>query len=469
MEMSLGTLRTTDEWIQFLVDPGTFVPLLTHSSHSPGFGHEVVTGFAKVRGQTIALWACRPDVDQGSITSNGSIKIRRLMDRALELGIPIVSLLASAGVSLHEGVKSGEEYSRVLMGTTELSGQIPQIACVMGVNIGAPAYSAALQDLVLFNRTRSYLCVSGPGVVKQVLGESATFQQLGGAALHFQETGLANFVDATPELQLRRCQWLINFLPPNWKSEAPILPSAPPLQPLPVVPENPQAPFDMFEFIAGLVDRSELIEYGAGYGAAAICGFVRIGGFPVALIANQSLVMSGSLDVTASRKIARFIRVADASNIPTLTLIDAPGFMPGSFEEKRGILQAGADLIFAMQTRSPKMSVVVRKCYGAAAIVLCATRNWKGDLVLALPTSRNAVMGFEAAQATRYKNDSRSEAEQRQDYFQSQEDLQNSLALGLVDEIVAPEGLRGRLIQHLEILAGKRPNPQSRVRPIGPL
>ena len=151
MENSLGSLRNTEEWIQFLVDESSFVPLLPNMEKTQGFGDEIVTGFAKVNGRPIALWACRPDVRQGYITSQGAIKIRRLMDRALELGIPIVSLLSSAGVSIDEGVKSGEEYSRVLMGTAELSGQIPQIACVMGVNIGAPAYSAALQDLVLFN------------------------------------------------------------------------------------------------------------------------------------------------------------------------------------------------------------------------------------------------------------------------------------------------------------------------------
>lgn len=389
------------------------------------------------------------------------------MDRALELGIPLVSLLASAGVSLDEGVKSGEEYSRVLMRTAELSGQIPQVACVMGVNIGAPAYSAALQDLVLFNRTRSYLCVSGPGVVKQVLGEDATFASLGGAALHSQETGLANFVDANPENQLRRCQWLLAFLPPNYKEDPLLTAAVAPKNALPKIPMDPQVGFDMNLLIQGLVDGSEFVEYGAARGQAAICGFARLGGYPVGIAANQSLVMSGSLDVSASKKMARFIRICDSYNIPILTLIDAPGFMPGTNEEKNGILQAGADLIYAMRTRSPKLSVVVRKCYGAAAIVLCATRYWRGDLVLALPSAHSAVMGFESVREIKYKDDKRSLAEQKEDYFQNQENPIHSLRMGLVDEIVEPSSLRERLIQHLEILRLKRPSTEAPVREIG--
>ena len=470
MENGLGTLRTADEWINFLVDRESFLPFLTQSSSelTTGFGDEVMTGFAQVSGKPVAIWATRPEIHQGYITSQGAIKIRRLMDRALDLGTPIVSLLSSAGVSIEEGVKSGEEYSRVLMGSAELSGQIPQIACVMGVNIGAPAYSAAVQDFVLGNRTRSYLCVSGPGVVKQMLGENSTFSQLGGASLHFQDTGLMHFVDANPEAQLRRCQWLLSFLPSNCLEEAQPVPPREPQFELPATPLDPKVALDMKAWILGLVDRSEFIEYSSGFGGSALCGYASIGGFPVAIVANQSLVMSGAIGCDAARKMARFIRLSDAYNIPILTLIDAPGFMPGVHEEKNGILQAGAELIYAMKTRTPKLSVVVRKCYGAAAIVLCATRSWRGDLVLALPTAQNAVMGFDAAKDVMYKGDSRPHEELRRDYFETQEHPRNSMRLGLVDEIVQPQDLRKRLGQHLKLLFGKRPQPDPAVREVGP-
>lgn len=468
MSTILGSYRLAEDWLRFLVDEGSFLPLHPEPSTVKAFGREIITGLGKIGGKDVALWANRSDVNQGYVTSQGAIKIRRLMDRALELGIPVISLLSSAGVSIEEGVKSGEEYSRVMMGTVELSGQVPQIAMVMGVNIGASAYSAALQDLVLFNKTRSHLCVSGPGVVKQVLSEDTTFTSLGGVGLHSTETGLAHFVDATVELQLQRCQWLISFLPSNNREDPPLKPSSPPTAPLPEIPAGPQIAFDMNQLVLALVDRSEAMEYSPQFGPSMLCHFARIEGQAVGLISSQSLHLSGALDCDASTKMARFIRICDAYNIPTITLIDSPGFLPGSAQEKKGILQSGAELIYAMRTRTPKLSVVVRKCYGAAAIVLSQTRSWNGDLVLALTTASNAVMGFEAAREVMYRNDPRSEAEQRADYRTKHEDPSVAMSLGLIDEVVAPDQLRARLGQHLLLLRRKRQPPQPRTRVIGP-
>ena len=460
--------RTAEEWIDFLLDRASFIPLIPNSESGPSFASEIITGFGKIHGRDVAVWATRPDVNQGYITANGAIKIRRLMDRALELGIPIISLLSSAGVSLNEGSRSGEEYSRVMMGTVELSGSIPQIACVMGVNIGAPAYSASLQDLVLFHKTRSYLFVSSPGVVKQVLGETTTFAQLGGMQLHSEETGLAHFVDDNYEKLLRRCQWLVSFLPNNYREDPSVMETIAPVEPLPVIPSEAHVAFDITSLIKGIVDESKFMEYSAEFGRSCVCAFARIGGMSVGIVANQSLFKSGALDVQASKKAARFIRICDAYNIPMLTLIDAPGFMPGSEEEKKGILQAGADLIYAMKTRNPKLSVVVRKCYGAAAIVLAQSRNWNGDLVLAFESARNAVMGFEAAKDVVYAKDPRPVEELKQDYFEKHERAQVSLGMGLIDEVVTPQTLRARLIQHLNLLSQKRPNSMPPVRRIGP-
>lgn len=468
MVNNITQFRTAEDWIRFLIDEESFIPLIPNTPTGHSFAAEIITGFAKISGRDVALWATRPDINQGYVTASGAIKIRRLMDRALELGIPIISLLASSGVSLEEGSRSGEEYSRVMMGTVELSGSIPQVACVMGVNIGAPAYSAALQDFVLFNKSRSYLLVSSPGVVKQVLGESTTFAELGGSLLHSTETGLAHFVDDNIEKQLRRCQWLMSFLPSNYREDAPRIEACLPTEELPEVPSEPNVAFDIKTFIAGLVDGSEFMEYSPVYGPNCVCAFARIGGIAVGLVANQSMIKSGALDVAASKKSARFIKLCDAYNIPLLTLIDAPGFMPGSEEEKNGILKAGAELIYAMKTRNPKLSVIIRKCYGASAIVLAQTRNWNGDLVLAFDNSRNAVMGFEAAKEVIYKNDTRPVEELKADYFKTHEEAYISLRMGLIDEVIAPAKLRARLIQHLELLSRKRPNPHSPVRGIGP-
>lgn len=468
MTTNIGQFRTAEDWISYLVDHDSFLPLIPNNAEGKSFASEIITGFGKVSGKDVAIWATRPDDNQGYITANGAIKIRRLMDRALELGIPVISLLSSAGVSLEEGSRSGEEYSRVMMRTVELSGSIPQIAVVMGVNIGAPAYSATLQDLVLFNKARSYLFVSSPGVVKLVLGENTTFAQLGGSALHSQETGLAHFVDDNIEKQLKRCKWLVDYLPSNNKEDPERVEVLSPTVSVPEVPSEPQIAFDITTLIRSIVDGSEFMEYSPQFGGACVCAFTRIGGMAVGIVANQSLVKSGALDVAASKKAARFIRICDAYNIPILTLIDAPGFMPGQDEEKNGILQAGAELIYAMKTKSPKLSVVVRKCYGAAAIVLGQSRNWNGDLILAFKGARNAVMGFEAAKEVTYRNDPRPVEELKKEYFEKHERAQVSLSNGLIDEIVEPENLRARLIQHLDLLSRKKPNNMPTTRMIGP-
>lgn len=449
-------------WLEHLIDSGSWVAL---GAGAGAAGPEVWTGFARVNGRDVAICAHDPRVDKGYITSKGARKIRRLMDRAKQVGIPLISLLASPGVSVTEGMKSGEEYSAVLMGHCELSGVIPQIALVMGPNIGGPAYSATLNDVCLFNRLRSYLCVSGPGVVKSVLHEDSTFEVLGGAALHARTTGVAHFVDERMEDMLRRARWLVGFFPPNNAEDPGIIDEAAPTEPLPKIPENPRALFDMKLLIRGITDASQFVEYGAEYGPSCLTGWARLGGYPVGIIANQSTVNGGVIDSKSAHKIARFTRLSDAYNIPLLTLIDSPGFMPGVAEESAGILKEGALLCHAMMTKVPKLSVAVRKCYGAAAIVLGQTQKWRGDLALALPQSRLSVMGFEAADQAFSVDGSGLD---RGEYFEKYESIDIGNREGVVDQMVELAELRPTLIAHLGLLRNQRDHERPATREVFP-
>lgn len=464
----MTALRHPEEWIAFLTDGEPLQPLTPPLPGGEGFGAEIVAGFGQVSGKTVGIFATDTRVNQGYISSGGAVKIRRLQEKCLDLGIPMIALLNSPGVSITEGITSGEEYSSVLMGHCELSGVIPQIACVMGANIGATAYSATLMDLTLFQKARSYMCVSGPGIVAEMLGQETTYADLGGSALHSTKTGIAHFVDATAENQLRRAKWLIDFFPPNHMEHAAQRARRDPVKSFPKIPEQPEIAFDVTEVISALVDASEWIEYGADFGKSMVACFARIEGRPVGVIASQSLHLAGALDCDASEKCARFIRICDSYGIPLLSLVDSPGFMPGAQEEQKGLLRKGALLCQAMKTRSPKIGVTLRKCYGAAAIVLSQGRKWKGDVQLCLDTARTAVMGYHAAKRVVFKDRTESDDVLKAEYKEKYEAPEIAYKLGFVDEIVAPEDLRAKLAFHFELLARKRDNRLEPVRGIFP-
>ena len=465
---SMSSLRHPEEWIQFLTEGEEFRPFAPPLASGEGFGTEVIAGFAKVGTKTVGIFANDVRVDQGYVTSSGALKIRRLQERCRELGIPMIGLLSSPGVSISEGVASGEDYSAVLMGHCELSGVIPQIACVMGANIGATAYSATLMDLTLFQKARSYLCVSGPGVVAEMLGQETTYAELGGAALHASKTGIAHFVDSSAENQLRRARWFIDFFPSNYLEDPPRREPAEPTTPFPEIPSAPEVAFDVTGVISALVDRSEWIEYSSEFGRSMVTAFARLDGRPIGVIASQSLHLAGALDCDAAEKCARFIRVCDSYGIPLLSLVDSPGFMPGVQEESKGLLRKGALLCQAMKTRSPKVSVTLRKCYGAAAIVLSQTRKWRGDLHLSLDSARTAVMGYHAAKRVVFKDRKESDEILKAEYLAKYEAPEIAYRLGFIDQIVAPADLRATLVFHFEILSRKRENRSEPVRGIFP-
>jgi acetyl-CoA carboxylase carboxyltransferase component len=432
-----------------LVDEGSFEEVFPAALPSPR-GEEVLAGIARIDGKRVALYAQDPTSRQGLIGSTAAEKIVRCMRYAGEERVPIVALLASPGVDVQEGLRSGEAYTAVIAENIALSGRVPQLAAVMGVTMGAPAYSATLMDFVLFNKARSHLVVTGPTVVERMIGQETSLGELGGSAVHARTTGIAHFVDANPKAQLERLKWLVGFLPAHENALPDARAVEPPTVPLPEIPERMDKPFDITLFVAALVDGSRSVEYAAEFGRAIVTAFAHIEGHAVGIVANQSRHQAGAIDADAARKAARFIRLCDAYQIPIVTLIDVPGFMPGVREEHRGLLREGAGLCAAMRTRVARLSVVVRRCYGAAAFVMLQPRSHGGDLVLSLAGARIAAMGFDAAKHMVYPDDVEgADAAKldklRQDYERHYESAEAARQRKVVDEIVDARGVRARL------------------------
>ncbi len=457
--------RTTIKWIESLIDEHSFLPLM--ADYSAGnqtqahFGAEVITCLAKVNQRPVAIYAHNTAASRGYISTQGARKILRLMNRAQELRIPIIAFLASPGISLDENLLSGDEYTQVITRNINLSGLIPQFGIIVAPTLGAPAYSAVLMDLLFFNKHRSYLMVTSPMVVQQAIGEKVTMGELGGTAVHANTTGIADFVDESLAAQINHVKSMLNFFPAHHAEKPPLHSVREPIQALPVIPANPRLPFNMLELIQALVDNSDVWQYKSAYGQAMICAFVHIHGFAVGVVANQSIRFSGAIDSDAAQKAAKFIRICDAYSIPILTLIDVPGFMPGKREEQKGLLQHGARLCAAMQTRVPRMSVIVRKCYGAAAFLMMQTASQQGDLVLALETASLGVMGKETSKKVQ-RTDGQASTEDPSLITGEASCLDASLidayASGLIDEIITVQQMRGRLAQHLDYVYRKMDN-----------
>ncbi|PWY55225.1 acetyl CoA carboxylase subunit alpha [Legionella qingyii] len=453
--------KTTMKWIENLIDEHSFLPLLAdyipnNQTHLQ-FGAEVITGLAKINHRPVAIYAHDNSVNRGYITSQGAKKIVRLMDRAKDLRIPIIAFLASPGISLEENLLSGDEYTQIIARNINLSGVIPQFAVLVAPTLGAPAYSAVLMDLLFFNKHRSYLMVTSPMVVQQAIGEKVSMSELGGTAMHAGTTGIADFVDDSISAQINHVKAMLNIFPSHGGECPPIHSVQEPVHALPNIPADPRVPFNMLELIQAIVDNSEIWQYKSAYGQAMICAFVRIHGYVVGIVANQSTRFSGAIDSDAAQKAAKFIRICDAYRIPVLTLIDVPGFMPGKREEQKGLLQHGARLCAAMQTRVPRMSVIVRKCYGAAAFLMMQTASQQGDLVLSLETATLGVMSKETTKRVQ-NTDGQVSTETKHcvtDMRHLDPSLEDAFVSGLIDEIITPQQIRGRLSQHLEYVYRK--------------
>jgi acetyl-CoA carboxylase carboxyltransferase component len=467
---------TARERLEALLDHDTFQELGSLATHSfsdfgmadkrfPGDG--VITGFGKIDGRRVAVYAQDFTVLGGSFSQVQARKIGKIMDLAQESGIPVIGLLDSGGARIQEGVYSLAAYGELFVRNVLASGVIPQISVQMGPCAGGAVYSPALTDFIITVQKTGFMFITGPEVIKAATGEQVDFESLGGAMVHNSISGVAHFAADDEAGALRLVRRLLGYLPQN-NSEDPLR-VAPYDDPARldesldrIIPADAREPYDMGQVISSIFDRNSFLEVHAHYAQNVLVGFARLDGYPVGVVANQPLVMAGSLDINSSDKIARFVRFCDAFNLPIITFVDCPGYMPGVAQEHGGIIRHGAKVIYAYcEATVSKISVVVRKAIGGAYIAM-SDRQMRADLCYAWPTAQIAVMGPEGAVNILYREEiskAQNPAERRQQLIQEYADKFLSpypaADLGQIDEVIEPGSTRLRLITALEILRTK--------------
>ncbi|MEM9724774.1 MAG: acyl-CoA carboxylase subunit beta [Pseudomonadota bacterium] len=464
---------TARERIELLLDPGTFEEFdmfVTHRCQEFGMektkvaGDGVVTGWGLVNGRLIYVFSQDFTVFGGSLSETHAQKIAKIMDFALQNGAPVIGLNDSGGARIQEGVDSLAGYAEVFVRNVKASGVVPQISLIMGPCAGGAVYSPAMTDFIFMVRDSSYMFVTGPDVVKTVTNEVVTAEELGGAKTHTSKSSVAdgsyeNDVEAL--VQTRR---LIDFLPLNSGEDAPVLPTSddpdrvePSLDTL--IPDNVNKPYDMTELITKVADEGDFFEVQADFAKNMITGFVRIEGRTVGVVANQPMVLAGCVDIDSSRKAARFVRFLDAFNIPILTFVDVPGFLPGTAQEYGGVIKHGAKLLFAYtQATVPMVTVITRKAYGGAYDVM-ASKHLGADINYAWPTAEIAVMGAKGAVEILYRNeldDPEKIAERTQEYEQRFANPFVAAERGFIDEVILPRNTRRRVSRAFAALRGKK-------------
>ncbi len=468
---------TARERVEALLDPGSFVELdafVTHRATEFGLDRErplgdgVVTGWGEIDGRKVYVFAQDFTVLGGSVGEAHGRKICKVLDLALENGAPVIGLNDSGGARIQEGVDALAAYGEIFYRNVLASGVVPQISVIMGPCAGGAVYSPALTDFVVMVEGTARMFITGPDVIRAVTREEVTAEELGGARVHHTTSGVAHFVapdDATALALVRR---LLSYLPSNNAEDPPFVPPTDPpdradeeLDTL--VPEDPAEPYDMYEVIRRVVDDGEFLEVQAGFARNLIVGFARLGGHPVGIVAQQPAVLAGVLDIDAADKGARFIRFCDAFNIPLVTFADTPGFLPGVAQEHGGIIRHGAKMIYAYaEATVPKLSVITRKAYGGAYIVM-SSRSLRGDLCLAWPTAEIAVMGPEGAVNVVFRKelaeagDPAAERERLvREYRERFANPYVAAGRGYLDGVIRPSRTRYLLIRGLEMLRDKR-------------
>ena len=467
---------TARERIELLVDEGSFQEvdmMVKHRSSDFGIdkqripGDGVVTGFARINGNQVALFSQDFTVFGGSLSEAHAEKICKIMDAALKLGIPIIGLNDSGGARIQEGVVSLGGYAEIFLRNTLASGVVPQISAVMGPCAGGAVYSPAITDFVFMVKNTSHMFVTGPNVVKTVTHEEVSFEELGGAETHSTKSGIAHFAFESEVEVIENIRKLLGYLPLNWK-DRPIEKEfnfeqdfiEPKLDA--IIPDTPNKPYDMKEIIHLLLDDNEFMEVHQNYAQNIIVGFGNVGGVSVGVVANQPSVLAGVLDINASVKGARFIRFCDAFNIPLLVLEDVPGFLPGTEQEWNGIIRHGAKLLFAFcEATVPKVTVITRKAYGGAYDVM-NSKHIRGDFNFAWPSAEIAVMGPKGAVEIVFKK----EISSAKDHSAKLEELLSgyidkfanpyiAAERGYIDEVIIPRETRQRLIASFQLLKTK--------------
>ncbi len=428
----------------------------------PGDG--VVTGHGTVNGRLVFVFSQDFTVFGGSLSETHAEKICKIMEQALKVGAPVIGLNDSGGARIQEGVASLGGYAEVFQRNVDASGVIPQISLIMGPCAGGAVYSPAMTDFIFMVKDSSYMFVTGPDVVKTVTHEVVTAEELGGAVTHSTRSGVADLAfenDVEALLQLRR---FIDFLPASNREKAPVRPTADPLDREDfsldtLVPENPNKPYDMKELILKVVDEGDFFELQPEYAKNIIIGFARMNGSTVGIVANQPMVLAGCLDIDSAKKAARFVRFCDAFEIPILTFVDVPGFMPGTAQEYGGIIKHGAKLLFAYaEATVPKVTVITRKAYGGAYDVM-ASKHLRGDVNYAWPSAEIAVMGPKGAVEIIFRSDIGDAAKieaRTEEYRQKFANPFVAASRGYIDDVIMPHGTRRRVVKALSMLKNKQ-------------
>jgi acetyl-CoA carboxylase carboxyltransferase component len=475
---------TARERLDLLLDPGSFVELdafVTHRATEFGLdrqhflGDGVVTGHGKVDGRLVFVFSQDFTVFGGSLSEAYAEKICKIMDLAMKVGAPVIGLNDSGGARIQEGVASLGGYAEIFLRNVMASGVIPQISVILGPCAGGAVYSPAMTDFTVMVEGSSYMFVTGPNVVKAVTHEEVDSEALGGASVHTARSGVAHLAAKDETEALEQVKALLSHLPQNNLADAPIVATSDPSDRMDpeldaVIPEDSLKPYDMHDVLRRIIDDADFLEIQPAWAANIIVGYARLGGRSVGIVAQQPSVLAGALDIDASVKAARFVRTCDAFNVPIVTFVDVPGFLPGVAQEHGGIIKHGAKLLYAYcEATVPKLTVITRKAYGGAYDVM-SSKHIRGDMNFAWPTAEIAVMGAEGAVNIIFKDaitDAEDPvAERKRLVAEYETEFSNpyvAAARGYIDEVILPRETRPRLVRALEILADKRDtNPRKK-------
>jgi len=464
---------TARERIELLLDPGSFEEwdmFVEHRSHDFGIdehkipGDGVVTGYGTVNGRLVFVFSQDFTVFGGSLSEAHAEKICKIMDQAMKVGAPVIGINDSGGARIQDGVASLAGYAEVFERNVLASGVIPQVSLIMGPCAGGAVYSPAMTDFIFMVKDTSYMFVTGPEVVKTVTHETVTQEELGGALTHTTRSGVADLAFENDVEALLESRRFIDFLPASNRVPPPLRPSAdPPDRAEPsldtLIPANPNKPYDMKELIEKVVDEGDFFEIQANFARNILTGFARMEGSTIGIVANQPMVLAGCLDIDSSRKAARFVRFCDCFNIPIVTFVDVPGFLPGTAQEHGGIIKHGAKLLFAFaEATVPKVTLITRKAYGGAYDVM-SSKHLRGDINFAWPSAEIAVMGPKGAVEIIFRTDlgdAAAIAARAEEYREKFANPFVAAGRGFIDDVILPRGTRRRLCRALAMLRDKR-------------
>ena len=468
---------TARERIALLLDEGSFDEIDTFVLHrSTNFGIDktkflgdgVVTGSGTIDGRLVYVFAQDFTVFGGALSEMLASKICKVMELAMKMGAPVIGLNDSGGARIQEGINALSGYGDIFENNILASGVIPQISAIFGPCAGGAVYSPALTDFNIMSKGTSYMFLTGPKVVKTVTGEDVTQEQLGGASVHASKSGVAHFAVDNEEEGIRLIRHLLSFIPQNNMEDAPCVEPTDAVDRVDdvlntIIPDQPNKSYNMYDVIGTIVDNGEFLEVHRDWAKNIIIGFARFNGQSVGIVANQPMVMAGALDCNASRKAARFVRFCDAFNIPLVTLVDVPGFLPGTGQEYNGVIVHGAKLLYAYgEATVPKITVTLRKSYGGAYIVM-SSKHLRSDVNLAWPSAEIAVMGpagavevIFAKEVAAAEDPAAAAAEKEEEYRKAFANPYNAASYGYMDDVIEPRNTRFRIIRALEQLRTKK-------------